>query len=110
VYGHVLYVAFWLAFAMQFNKKISMNKLKLILMKHPTRRKYALIAADIIFILIAIKIFINYTNILQAIDDASMQSNQQELQLEFTKNFEIPYEKSQEEVMFNSHENDILLP
>ena len=107
---HATYLFFWLAFAIQFTKKTDMNKLQSLIMKHPTRRKYALMIADVFFVLIAIKMFINYSNIQVAIEQIKFQTEQQQMQLEFTKNFQLPYEASAEANIFLKHENNVFLP
>lgn len=87
-----------------------MNKLKLILLKHPTRFKYILLVLDIFFVLVATKMFINYTNIKQAIEETALQSQEQELKLAYTENFELNYEKSDYATTFLKHENNVLRP
>lgn len=95
---------------MQNSKNVGMDKLKFFLLKYPTHAKYLLLALDIFFALVAIRIFINYTNIESAILETTEQANQKDLQLAYTKQFELPYEKSDYAKYFLKHENNILLP
>ena len=61
-------------------------------------------------ILIAIKIFINYNNIEQAIEQTAQESENKTMQLGFANNFELPYERSEYAQRFLKHENNMLLP
>ena len=87
-----------------------MNKLKEILLRHPTRSKYLLLAIDIFLVLVATKMFINYNNIKLAIENTALQSEYKKLELAFTENFQLPYERSDYSEFFLKHENNILLP
>ncbi len=87
-----------------------MNKVKELLLRHPTRSKYILLIFDIFLILAATRMFINYNNIKLAIEEAEYNSQQQRLELAFTENFLLPYEKSEYSEFFLKHENNILLP
>lgn len=87
-----------------------MNKFKELLLRHPTRSKYILLILDIFFVLVATKMFINYTNIKQAIDETAMQSEEKQMELGYTENFQLPYERSEFAEFFLKHENNILLP
>ncbi len=87
-----------------------MNKLKEILLRHPTRSKYLLLVIDIFLVLVATKMFINYNNIKLAIEETALQSERKQLELAFTENFQLPYEKSEYAEFFLKHENNILLP
>lgn len=86
-----------------------MNKLKEFLLRHPTRSKYLLLVIDIFLVLVATKMFINYNNIKLAIEETALQSEQKKLELAFTENFQLPYEKSEYADFFLKHENNILL-
>ena len=86
-----------------------MNKLKELLLRHPTRSKYILLVIDIFLALVATKMFINYTNIRQAINEAAEQSEYKRQELAFTENFQLPYERSDFAEFFLKHENNILL-
>lgn len=100
-----------------YNKKIykileilQMDKIKKYLLRHPTRYKYILLIIDIFLILVATKIFINYNNIIKAIDETALESQYKELELAYNQNFQISYEKSDYSALFLKHENNILLP
>lgn len=45
-----------------------------------------------------------------AIDETALQSENKKLELAFTENFQLPYEKSEYAEFFLKHENNILLP
>lgn len=87
-----------------------MHKLKDFFLRNPTRSKYLLLVIDIFLVLVATKMFINYNNIKLAIDETALQSEQKRLELAFTENFQLPYEKSEYAEFFLQHENNILLP
>lgn len=87
-----------------------MDKIKLFIAKYPTHIKYVLIVLDILFALVAIRIFINYNNIKQAIQDTTLHSSQQTQELAFSENFELTYQKSEYAQFFLKHENNMLLP
>ncbi|MEI6425968.1 MAG: hypothetical protein WCO66_01305 [Candidatus Absconditabacteria bacterium] len=58
----------------------------------------------------AIKIFINYNNIEQAIIETAKASQDKTEELGYTKNFQLAYEKSEYAQRFLKHENNMLLP
>jgi hypothetical protein len=87
-----------------------MHKFKDFFLRNPTRSKYLLLVIDIFLVLVATKMFINYNNIKLAIDETALQSEQKRLELAFTENFQLPYEKSEYAEFFLQHENNILLP
>lgn len=62
------------------------------------------------FILITIRIFINYTNIEQAIEETAKQSEDKTMELGYAQNFQLAYEKSEYAQLFLKHENNMLLP
>lgn len=86
-----------------------MNKLKEILLRHPTRSKYLLLVIDIFLVLVATKMFINYNNIKLAIEEAASQWEYKKWELAFVENFQLPYERSEYADFFLKHENNILL-
>ncbi|MDD3262674.1 MAG: hypothetical protein PHR61_02405 [Candidatus Absconditabacteria bacterium] len=86
-----------------------MNQLKELLLRHPTRSKYLLLVIDIFLILVATKMFVNYNSIKLAIEETALQSEQKKLELAFTENFQLPYERSEYAQYFLKHENNILL-
>jgi hypothetical protein len=87
-----------------------MDQIKLFIAKYPTHIKYVLIVVDILLALVAIRIFINYNNIEQAILDTTQHSLQQTQELAFSENFELAYQKSNYAQFFLKHENNMLLP
>ena len=87
-----------------------MDKLKYFILKYPNQLKYGVLLVDMLFILIAIRIFINYTNIEQAIQETAHQSEDKTMELWYAKNFWLAYERSDYAQMFLKHENNMLLP
>ncbi len=87
-----------------------MDKLKYYILKYPNHLKYWLLLVNIFAVILAIKIFVNYNNIEQAIEETSRQSQNKAMQLWYAKNFQIPYEQSDYAKMFMKHENNMLLP
>jgi hypothetical protein len=61
-------------------------------------------------VLMAIKIFINYNNIEQAIEQTALESYTKAEELGYTQNFQLAYEKSDYAQRFLKHENNMLLP
>ena len=85
-----------------------MDEIKSYILRHPVRVKYGLIAANIIIILVSVRMYINYTTIEDAIQDTINQSQQKTLELAFSENFLLNYEKSEYAKYFLQHENNIL--
>lgn len=85
-----------------------MNDLRSYILRHPIRVKYGLIIVNIFIILIAVRMYINYTAIEDAIQDTIIQSEQKTLELAFSENFLLNYEKSEYAQYFLQHENNIL--
>lgn len=85
-----------------------MDKIKAYILRHPIRVKYGLIVIDIFAILIAVRMYINYTTIEDTIQNTITQSEDKRLELAFSENFLLNYEKSQYAQFFLQHENSIL--
>jgi hypothetical protein len=85
-----------------------MNDIKSYILRHPVRVKYGLIVANIFIILIAVRMYLNYTAIEDAIQDTINQSQEKTLELAFSQNFLLNYEKSEYAQYFLQHENNIL--
>jgi len=87
-----------------------MDKLKYFLLKHPNRIKYGFFIVDMFLVLMAIKIFINYNNIEQAIEQTALESFTKTQELGYAQNFQLAYERSDYAQLFLKHENNMLLP
>jgi hypothetical protein len=87
-----------------------MDRIKAFLLNYATHAKYLLLGLNIFFALVAIRIFINYTNIERAIHEVTQETAQKELELSYTKQFELPYKQSDYAQFFLKHENNILFP
>jgi hypothetical protein len=87
-----------------------MDSIKTYILKHPMRIKYGLMIANIFIILIAARMYINYSAIEDAIQDTIIQSQQKTLELAFSENFLLNYEKSEYARYFLQHENNIIGP
>ncbi|MBU1758181.1 hypothetical protein KKG31_03335 [Patescibacteria group bacterium] len=85
-----------------------MDKIKAYILRHPNRVKYGLILANVFAILIAVRMYINYIAIEDAIQETIEQSQNKELELAFTENFLLNYEQSEYAQYFLQHENNIL--
>jgi len=85
-----------------------MDKIKSYILRHPIRIKYGLAIANVFIILIAVRMYINYTTIEDAIQNTIIQSQQKTLELAFSQNFLLNYEKSEYAQYFLQHENNIL--
>ncbi|NCO97912.1 hypothetical protein GW864_01895 [bacterium] len=85
-----------------------MDKIKSYILRHPIRIKYGLVIANVFIILIAVRMYINYTTIEDAIQNTIIQSQQKTLELAFSQNFLLNYEKSEYAQYFLQHENNIL--
>ena len=86
-----------------------MDYIQALLRKYPNRIKYGLIFLDFFAMMFAIKTYVNYVSIETAIQDATIQQQQQTDQLNFTQNFLVNYEKSEYAKYFLEHENNMLL-
>ncbi len=77
--------------------------------KYPNRVKYLLMVLDVIAMIIAIKVYVNYVSIETAIEDATQEQVYKTDELAFTQNFLINYEKSPYAQYFLEHENNMLM-
>lgn len=87
-----------------------MDKLKYYILKYANHLKYWLLIVNLFGMIYCTRIFVNYNNIEQAIEETSRQSYEKTQQLWYAKNFQIPYENSEYAKVFIKHENNILLP
>lgn len=85
-----------------------MNQFKSIVLRYPSQLKYGLIFINIFVILMSVRMYINYVSIEDAIQDTINQSAQWKLELAYSENFLINYEKSQYAKYFLQHKNNIL--
>jgi len=87
-----------------------MKKIRYYLRKYPNRIRYGLIILDLIAMMIAIRVYVNYLNIETAIQDTVIQRESKMAELMFTQNFLVHYEKSDFARYFLQHENNMLMP
>lgn len=80
-----------------------------LLRKYPNRIKYWLFAASIFAMIFAIRTYVNYLSIEEAITNAIIEKQIKSNQLAFTQNFILPYEQSEYASYFLQHENNMLL-
>jgi hypothetical protein len=86
-----------------------MDQIYALIKKYPNRIKYLLFAACFFAMIFAIKTYVNYISIEEAITNAIIEKDTKSNELAFTKNFVIPYEKSTFASYFLQHENNMLL-
>lgn len=86
-----------------------MDYIYILLRKYPNRIKYWLLIASLFAMIFAIKTYVNYLSIEEAITNAIIEKHIKSNQLAFTQNFIIPYEKSEYASYFLQHENNMLL-
>ena len=86
-----------------------MEQIYAILRKYPNRIKYGILILDIFAMMFAIKTYVNYISIETAIENATIDQQNQTDELAFTQNFLINYEKSEYAKYFLEHENNMLL-
>lgn len=86
-----------------------MDYIYALLRKYPNRIKYWLFAASVFAMIFAIRTYINYLSIEEAISNALIEKQTKTDELAFTQNFIIPYEQSEYASYFLQHENNMLL-
>lgn len=89
---------------------VYMERLKAFIRKYPNRVKYGLLFLDIFAMILTIRTYVNYISIETAIEDATMTQATKTMELAFTQNFLVHYEKSDFAQYFLEHENNMLLP
>ncbi len=86
-----------------------MEKIYALLRKYPNRIKYGLLVASVFIMVLAIRTYINYVSIEEAIAHAIVQKQIKTDELYFTQNFLVSYEASDYASYFLQHENNMLL-
>ena len=86
-----------------------MEHIYAILRKYPNRIKYGILILDFFAMIFAIKTYVNYVSIETAIENATIEQQNQTDELAFTQNFLVNYEKSEYAKYFLEHENNMLL-
>lgn len=89
---------------------VYMERLKAFIRKYPNRVKYGLLFLDIFAMILTIRTYVNYISIETAIEDATITQAAKTMELAFTQNFLVHYEKSHFAQYFLEHENNMLLP
>jgi len=78
------------------------------LRRYPFQIKISLFILDFIFIIIAVRIYMNYMWIETAIEDVHVQFENETQKVDFYKNFFLNYESSEYSKYFLQHENNML--
>ncbi len=78
------------------------------LKKYPFQIKITLLILDFIFIIIAVRIYMNYVGIETTIEDVHNQYENETQKVDFYKNFFLNYERSVYSKYFLQHENNML--
>jgi len=86
-----------------------MKNIRYYLKRYPNRIKYGLILLDIVAMIFAIRVYINYLAIETTIESTILERQKQIAELAFTQNFLIHYEKSDFAAYFLQHENNMLI-
>jgi hypothetical protein len=86
-----------------------MEKLRYYLKRYPNRIKYGLILLDILAMIIAIRVYVNYLSIETTIANTITEREQKMDELSFAQNFLVQYERSDYAKYFLQHENNMLL-
>lgn len=86
-----------------------MQQIRYYLKRYPNRIKYALIMIDIIAMIFAIRVYLNYLAIETTIDSTILERQKKMAELAFSQNFLIHYEKSDFATYFLQHENNMLM-
>lgn len=86
-----------------------MDYIYALLRRYPNRIKYWLFAASVFAMIFAIRTYVNYLSIEEAISNALIEKQTKTDELAFTQNFIIPYEQSEYASYFLQHENNMLL-
>ncbi len=87
-----------------------MQQFKAFLLQYSTWIKYGLIVTNFLVMIIAIKVFINYTTITENIQEVEQQQQRVEDQIAFVEKFQLKYLDSDHAQYFLYHENTLLFP
>lgn len=85
-----------------------MESILKLLRKYPFQIKIFLFILDFIFVIVAVKIYINYVWIETTIEDVHNQYEDQTQKVDFYRNFFLNYEQSTYSKYFLQHENNML--
>lgn len=85
-----------------------MESILKLLRKYPFQIKIFLLILDFIFVIVAVKIYINYVWIETTIEDVHNQYEDQTQKVDFYRNFFLNYEQSTYSKYFLQHENNML--
>lgn len=85
-----------------------MENILRFLRRYPFQIKLTLFVLDIIFVIIAVRIYVNYVGIETTIEDVHMQYENETQKVDFYKNFFLNYEQSEYSKYFLQHENNML--
>lgn len=85
-----------------------MSLLKKLWHIYPNYIKYWILIVDIIFMFVAIKVYVNYISIENAIDSTVQIRENKADEIDFTNNFLLTYEASDYSRYFLWHENNML--
>ena len=85
-----------------------MENILRFLRKYPFQIKISLFILDFVFIIIAVRIYMNYMWIETAIEDVHIQYENETQKVDFYRNFFLNYEQSEYSKYFLQHENNML--
>lgn len=85
-----------------------MQNILRFLRKYPFQIKITLFVLDFIFVIIAVRIYMNYAGIETAIEDVHNQYETETQKVDFYKNFFLNYENSEYSKYFLQHDNNML--
>lgn len=85
-----------------------MENILRFLRRYPFQIKISLFILDIIFVIVAVRIYVNYVGIETTIEDVHMQYENETQKVDFYKNFFLNYEQSEYSKYFLQHENNML--
>ncbi len=84
------------------------EEIKLFIKEHDSTLKWGLFIASIIFMLMAIQIYMNYITIIENTETIKNQNTKVQEEIDYINNFQLKYLDSNHAKNFLSHENNIL--
>ena len=84
------------------------EEIKLFIKEHDSTLKWGLFIASIIFMLMAIQIYMNYITIIENTETIKNQNTKVQEEIDYINNFQLKYLDTNHAKNFLSHENNIL--
>ena len=84
------------------------QEIKIFIKEHNTLLKWWLFIASLVFMLMAIQIYMNYITIIENIQTIKIQNSKVQEEIDYINNYQLKFLNSNHAKTFLSHENNIL--